>query len=168
MASISAEDLQTSFNKLADWAEENKICINAEKTVSMTFRRGGKHTIFYHRENPIDVVTHVKYLGIILQTSGDKFAMHVKDRVSAANRSMNSIKLLRKLSLKTAVKLFNVKVPPDATYGIETIWPFLTKDQLANLEKIKASFLKRPYVSPNTLPQDWFMCWLGNSSSYRK
>ena len=66
--------------------------------------------------------------------------MHVKDRVSAANRSMNSIKLLRKLSLKTAVKLFNVKVSPVATYGIENIWQFLTKDQLANLKKSKHPF----------------------------
>ena len=126
-----------SFNKLADWAEENKICINAEKTVSMTFRSGGKQTIFYHKANPLAQVPHVKYLGIILQTSGDKIALHFKDRVSTSNRSMNSIKLLRKLSLKTAVKLFNLKVSPVATYGIENIWPFLTKDKLANLEKMK-------------------------------
>jgi hypothetical protein len=45
--------------------------------------------------------------------------------------------------LTTAIKLFQLKVNPVATYGLENIWVHLKKKQLERLEKLKATFLKK-------------------------
>ncbi|KAJ4450375.1 hypothetical protein ANN_01796 [Periplaneta americana] len=55
----------------------------------------------------------------------------------------NSIKDLSKLSLNTAITLFRLKVAPTITYGPEIIWESLKKKNLEDIEKVKASFLKR-------------------------
>ena len=41
MTSTSETDLQKAFDQLVDWAKENELTLNAEKTVSMTFIRRG-------------------------------------------------------------------------------------------------------------------------------
>jgi hypothetical protein len=49
----------------------------------------------------------------------------------------------RCLSLKTALQLFDIKVAPVASYGIQVVWHRLTTPQLESLEKVKPTFLKR-------------------------
>jgi hypothetical protein len=47
---------------------------------------------------------------------------------------------LHKLSIETAIKLFDLKVSPTASYAIEVIWPFLTLRDFANLERVKTRY----------------------------
>lgn len=56
---------------------------------------------------------------------------------------MHDIKKIRLMSLDTAMKLFNTKVLPIITYGLELIAEYLTKKQWADIENIKARYLKR-------------------------
>jgi hypothetical protein len=46
-------------------------------------------------------------------------------------------------SVETGLKLFDLAVSPIASYGIEAIWPYLSKSDMLNLEKVKSRFLKR-------------------------
>jgi hypothetical protein len=71
------------------------------------------------------------------------FTLHLNGRLNAASKALNDIKHLNKLSLTTAIRLFQLKVNPVATYGLENIWVHLKKRQLERLEKLKATFLKR-------------------------
>jgi hypothetical protein len=48
-----------------------------------------------------------------------------------------------KLSLKTALALFDIKLSPTASYGVPLIWEQLTSSQLARLDRVKPAFLKR-------------------------
>ena len=42
LASRSQEDLQQTFNRVTEWTEDNELRLNEAKTVTMTFRKGGK------------------------------------------------------------------------------------------------------------------------------
>jgi hypothetical protein len=54
-----------------------------------------------------------KYLGITIQVIGKSFSVHIRERLIAAVKCINDIKNLQLLSLKTAIRLFEVKVLPD-------------------------------------------------------
>lgn len=41
------------------------------------------------------------------------------------------------------MKIFTVKIVPIITYGLEIVWQYLTKSNLKDLEKVKATYLKR-------------------------
>lgn len=148
MAIISQnlDNAQTAFNKLITWAEKNDLTLNERKTVKMTFRRGGriaaKDCIMY-KNNPLQNVPHFKYLGITLQSRGDIYDLHIKERTLAARTTTNSITNLNKLSLSTATTLFRLKVAPVITYGLEIIWENLKRKNLEDIEKVKANFLKK-------------------------
>ena len=98
----------------------------------MTFRRGGKGGIIYFRGRPFSSVSQFNYLGVTFQTSGNVFTIHVKERANAAIKAMSDIKNARNLSLKTAIRLFHLKVAPVISYGLENIWPYLKYIHLAH------------------------------------
>jgi hypothetical protein len=64
--------------------------------------------------------------------------------------ALNDIKHLNKLSLTTAIKPFQLKANPVATYGLENIWVHLKRKQLERSEKLKAAFLKKKTLSKVT------------------
>ena len=143
LTSSSESDLQMAFNQLVNWAKENELKLNEEKTVTLTFRRGGKRSNFYVDGKRLNSVSNFTYLGITSQTRGSIFTMHINERVNAAIRAISDIYAIRKLSLETALKLFELKIDPVATYGLENVWEYLKKGDLAKIEKLKATYLKR-------------------------
>lgn len=80
---------------------------------------------------------------MVLSTSGTSFAAHIGERVVKALTAARSIRDPWKLSLHAALRIFDMKVVPVASYGIELIWPFLSKNDLKHLERVKPTFLKR-------------------------
>lgn len=146
IVSQEIQQAQEAFNKLVAWAEKNDLNINERKTVKMTFRRGGRlaaNDYILYKGKPMQNVTHFKYLGITLQSRGDTYDLHIKERALAARMAANSITNLSKLSLKTAMTIFRLKIIPIMTYGLEVIWEKLKKKNLEDIEKVKAHFLKR-------------------------
>lgn len=144
--SHSIDKLQNAFDKLTVWADENDLLLNENKTVKMTFRRGGRlaanDTIIY-KNKPLANVTHFRYLGVTLQPKGNIYTLHIKERIAAATIALNGIKNLHRLSLSTAMTLFHLKIKPIITYAMEAIWEHLKKRNLEDIEKIKGAFLKR-------------------------
>ena len=45
--------------------------------------------------------------------------------------------------METALRLFRLKITSIATYGLEIIWEYLTKRDFMELERIKATLLKK-------------------------
>jgi len=95
----------------------------------------------------IEFVTEFTYLGVVFQPSGISFNKHIEKRVRAALLATYNIPQLQSLSIKTAIKLFDLKVSPIASYAIEEIWPFLTKNDLDKLESVKTRYFKRICMS---------------------
>lgn len=156
IASKHRDDLQEALDKLTAWAIQNGLYINKTKTTAMIFRNGGKlgnheKDIFCAGER-LEIQSAYKYLGITLQTLGVTFTTHLKERRTQALLAMNDIKNLPCLSLETAMKLFRLKITPIVTYGLALIWDHLTERNMEDIEKVKASFLKKALcVSRNTL-----------------
>jgi len=145
---ISADDLPTlqlSLDTLHTWCISKRVTVNVAKTNLMIFRNGGPipvGTLSYNNEN-IEYVNHFKQLGIILQTKASSFHLHVEDRRASAIAAIAGIPRINLLSVVTALKLFDLKIAPIASYGIQLTWDILTTAQLGRLESVKATFLKR-------------------------
>ena len=113
--------------------------------VKMTFRNGGRgaaNDIIYLGTEPLTIVNTFKYLGLTLQTTARSFRVHTKSRAAAATKAMFDIKSITKLSLETATALFDAKIVPIATYGIDITWDKLSLKDFATLEAVKSRFLK--------------------------
>jgi hypothetical protein len=76
----------------------------------------------------------------------------VKERASAALRSMHEVENPRLLSLETAMKLFSAKITPILTYGLKQIWDHLTVNDLTKLENVKAAYLKKALCQGYDVP----------------
>lgn len=97
--------------------------------------RLGGHTLSY--------VNRFCYLGITLPANGKSFTAHIADRCRKAIIAANAIAKPQLLSLNTALRLFDLKVAPTASYGIEVIWERLSIANLETLNRVKSCFLKR-------------------------
>ncbi|KAJ4425945.1 hypothetical protein ANN_27571 [Periplaneta americana] len=58
-------------------------------------------------------------------------------------KSINSIGNLLDMSIISAMKLFEAKIWPTCTDGLEMIWEYLSEKQLRDVESIKSRYLKR-------------------------
>jgi hypothetical protein len=98
--------------------------MNQNKTELVVFRKGGRLSAddeIYCRGQPLRKKSIYIYLGITIQVTGKSFSVHIQERLIAAVRCINYIKHLQLLSLKTAIRLFEVEVLPTLTYGLEII-----------------------------------------------
>lgn len=144
--SNNLKQLQHALDNLVTWSIQERHVINVDKTKAMKFRKGGrisKNDKLYCDGTELEFVNHYDYLGVTLQPRGIAFNRHVSDRCRRAQIATYSITKLSLLSVHTALKLFNLKVAPVATYAIELIWPYLTLSDFRKIESVKSLFLKR-------------------------
>jgi P2-related tail formation protein len=73
-----------------------------------------------------------KCLGITLKASGTAFTLHIKEKTLTAIRDI--VDSLSKLSLETAMKLFDLKMAPILTYGLTVTWEHLGENSRIILE----------------------------------
>jgi hypothetical protein len=144
--SESRELVQRALKFLEEYCEENHLVINSNKTKVMKFRRGGRLAAtdrMVLAGSELQYVSSFRYLGFELTTTAFSFTRHVAERKRKAICAIFDIRNLRGLSVDTAVRLFNLKILPTASYGIRTIWEHLTVANLLEMDKTKSTFLKR-------------------------
>lgn len=137
--------LQRALKTLEEYSATNGMTINVKKTKAMKFGNGGPRAsgdIFKIYGQRIEMVTNFCYLGIEISKQGTSFARHVTNRIRKAKQAFRSIPSPWSLSLSTAKALFDIKIAPIASYGIELVWESLALSQLEELDKLKASYLK--------------------------
>jgi hypothetical protein len=141
-------DLREAIRLIKMYLQNRNLKLNLSKCEMMKFRNKGKGKYKHDDEVEIDgvklkFVSEFTYLGVIFQSSGICFTKHIEKRARAALIATYSIKQLYDLSIETAMKLFELKISPIASYGIEVIWPFLSKNDLEKLERVKTRYLKK-------------------------
>ncbi|KAJ4436809.1 hypothetical protein ANN_16941 [Periplaneta americana] len=155
LGSHDRSELQKATYALEKWADQNELEINMQKTEHMIFRKGGKisqEDKIFLKQEPLQTVNQVKYLGLTLQTTTNSFRIHTKQRATAATKAIHDIRELIKLSLKTAMIIFDTKIVPILTYGLDLTWDKLRTKDLHTLETVKARFLKATLgISKHTL-----------------
>jgi Reverse transcriptase (RNA-dependent DNA polymerase) len=150
------DELKIALRRVSDYLEKRKLKLNIGKCKMMKFTKKGKgrkrdDDVVYIDGEKVEFMPEFCYLGVTFQASGNTFTKHVDKRVRAAIFSISRLKSLNKTSVETALKLFDLAVSPVASYGIEAIWPYLSKNDLNNLEKAKSRFLKRVLSMDKTL-----------------
>jgi len=153
MWSKDRKALQTGLCALEKWSSDNCLTINTHKTKAMKFRQGGriaKDDKLVINNEFIEFVNSFRYLGILVHYSGKSFSKHIEDRCRKAITVVATLRLLSRLSIKTALKLFVIKVAPVATYGIQLAWSSLTVNLFERIEKVKATYLKRCLCLPKS------------------
>jgi uncharacterized protein (DUF2344 family) len=165
--------LQIALDTLFIWCQEKEMQVNESKTKIVKFRNGGRPTkqIVMYNNMPLDFVNEMEYLGFTLQCTTRSFSNHVSKRCMNAVTAMHSISNIPLLSIDTALKLFNLKIAPIASYGIQVIWAKLKISDFDKIEAVKASFIKRAMnLSKYTKTRlayllvncDFFVCELKN------
>jgi hypothetical protein len=142
------DDLNIAMIALKEYLLRRGLFFNMDKCNVLKFRNKGrgrykKDDVLKMDEVKIEFVSEFCYLGVVFQASGNSFGRHVEKRARAALMATYSIKELHQLSIETAIKLFDLKVAPTASYAIEVIWPYLTLKDLENLERVKTRYFKK-------------------------
>jgi len=146
LISTSRFHLQQALYTLSREIVELGLEINHSKTEAMKSRLGGRVAAtdaLHLQSHHIKYTNHFCYLGVVIPLNGSSFNKHIQSRTHKALIAMDVIRSPSRLSISTALQLFNIYVASVASYGIEVIWPFLTVNNMIALEKIKATFLKR-------------------------
>jgi len=133
--------LQQALATLTATTREIGLAINRTKTEAIKFRKGGRLAVrdeLHLEGNALKYVSAFVYLGVTLTPTGTSFSRHIRDRVRKAQLAMATIKTPQKLSIRTALQLFSLKIAPTAAYGIQAIWRWLSKSDLERLESVKA------------------------------
>ena len=105
--------------------------------------KNGNMDVFKVYGAALEMVSRFCYLGIHMFRREVSTESHLIDRIREAKLAFRSISKPWELCLTTAIALFELKISPIATYGIELIWENLTTAQLEKFDKLKANFLKR-------------------------
>jgi hypothetical protein len=142
------EELQRAAEKFRQYLHKMDLELNEKKCKIMKFKNKGvgrpcKKDFLILGSEILKCDPDFKYLGVTLQASGKCFSKHIAKRVSAAIFATYKIKNLSQMSIEAGLKLFDLAIAPIASYGIEVIWPHLTKNDLQKLETAKSRFLKR-------------------------
>jgi hypothetical protein len=143
--SKSLFQLQYTMIKLKTWCDTNNLTVNVGKTKIMKFRKGGnlaKSDKLIFNGVEIEFVNEFKYLGVTFQCRGS-FTKHIKNRCASAIKAIHLLPKLANLSISCALKLFELKIAPIASYGIEVLWQKLKTSDLNILESVKATYLKK-------------------------
>ena len=141
----SADHLKAALSRLKEWALQNRLTVNVSKSKVMKFRKGGGYArdeIFTYNGQALEKVSDFCYLGVTLQPTCC-FTKHILKAKGRALASLYSIKKLQLVSVKTALKLFNIKVFPVLSYGLKEIGPFLGARHFLQLDTVFSAFLKR-------------------------
>jgi hypothetical protein len=143
----SREAVQRAVDLIDSWAKSLGMSINIDKTKAMKFRKGGRlarDDVILIDGKPIEFVKSFTYLGVTIASNGKSFREHIATRVSKALTCAScDLKNPSRLSLPTALKLFDLKVAPVATYAIPVIWKYLSVSDLLSLDRVKTAYLKR-------------------------
>jgi len=119
MDSSDIDKLQTDRNRLGEWAVENEIKINPDKSkaVSFTKARLKERTKYYYVDQLIPEAGSLKYLGIIIR-SDLNWADHVNYTLRKARKALHFIiRILKKGNNNTKPLADTALVRPTLEYG---------------------------------------------------
>ena len=138
--------IQQALARLHTASIDLGLTINKEKTVAMKFRRGGRAAADDNLRlegSSLVYVNKFSYLGLLLSPNGHSFRRHISERCRKALIAISTINKPQLLSVETAIRLFDLKIAPIASYGVSIIWNDLTAACFEDLNRLKAAYLKR-------------------------
>ena len=122
-------DMQRKINFLYDFCSKYKLTVNQSKTKMMVFRNGGVIKAiekWTYGGVEIEPVTYYPYLGVTM-SSRLCWSTFLDNLTNKASRIVNSARgffnRYKYIDVKTAFKIFDMKIKPILLYGSE-VWGF--------------------------------------------
>ena len=138
--------IQQGLNALDNWCNMNKANVNTAKTKMLKFRKGGRlkssDRVLYRGEH-LEFVNSYTYLGVLFQTKPTCFRKHIQSKKRMAVSAIGALKDLQITSLRTAFKIWDMKIRPMIEYSLGALTPYLRLCHMRELDKAKAKFFKR-------------------------
>ena len=129
LLSETKSGLQIGLDRLGEYCDNWGITVNVDKTKCILFKKGGKlGTLpsWTFKNKAVESVTHFKYLGFVLASSG-KFNKGIEHLTNQGYRAMFNLKsILQKhpeLMPETKLSLFDTLVSSVLSYSSE-VWGF--------------------------------------------
>ena len=149
--SETPEGLQLLLDKLCGYCRKWGITINADNTVTMTFKQGSRIDVhdFYYNDEVLKKVSKFTYLGVALSANGKFYQTQksLSEQTTKALFSLNSLFEKVHLDISEKLKLFDSMVLPILMYGVEA-WGF---HSAPDAERVYLKFLKQVLsVRPQT------------------
>jgi len=148
LASTDLNVIKNAILALIKYFEERNLALNLDKCKIMKFRKNGQGR--YKKTDKLEIngtniefVKSFNYLGVTFQSSGMSFNDHIHRRRKFAMFATFDLPKLCSLSIDTGLKLFNLKIAPILSYGIEAIWKYLTLSDFRIIEKVKGCFIRK-------------------------
>jgi len=135
--------LETEFNNILEWADNNSMVINLPKTKELIFYNPRARPKSFPPPIPtVERVTSAKLLGIYIQDNF-KCDMHLKYIMTVSSQRLHILKALKRqgLSLEMLHNVFYAIIVSKLVYGISSWYSFLVKSQVIQIN----SFFKRAY-----------------------
>ena len=162
----NAEELQLGLNFLSEYCTRWKLKVNASKTKVLIFRKGGtlqRNLIFLYEDQPIEIVSSFRYLGIVF-TTGGSFS---EAQTTLAGKAQKAIFKLNKylykftfISPKHKLELFDKLISPILNYSCE-LWGFC---QANAVERVHMQFCKKLLGVKKTTQNDFIYGELGREN----
>ena len=139
LLSTSAEGLQRSLDKLAEYADDKCLTVSIKKSKTMIFNLSGRllKTEFNMKGKPLEPVNTFCYLGFEIAPSGTvKHAMNtLHDKAKKALRPLMGAIAKFDIPAKLAIKLFHTYITPIILYNVEN-WAILTDKSIRDFNEL--------------------------------
>jgi hypothetical protein len=154
--SSGVDKLQKGVNKLGEWALENTIKINSDKSEAVCFTKARvKERIrYYIGDELIPVANRFKYLGIII-SSNLNLADHVNYTLRKAWKALHFImRILRKGNNHTERLAYTTLVRPILEYGA-VCWDPHREGQVSALHHVQTERLNLHIIQTRRVGKNW-------------
>lgn len=130
------ENLMHDLMKVNKWLKMNKLKINESKTKLMEVNMNSDLVITINNTE-IEKVTSIKYLGFIIDRDL-KFKEHIEFICKKIGKKIGFFRRLRnKVSIMTAINIYNVIIKPHFEFGSTILYSYCTKSQIERLQKLQ-------------------------------
>ena len=143
--------LQQYVNTISNWVDTNRLTLNSKKCkfmiVSRRRRRSVPSCTLCLNGQPMDRVSHYKYLGVIL-TDDLSWSVHINEITSKARKVIGLIyrQFYSMSSISSLIQLYTSLVRPHLEYASQVWDPFMVKD-IQKLESVQKFALRMCYKS---------------------
>ena len=149
IGSTELDSVKNARFVLKKYCQRNSLRVNIGKTKVVKHRIGGKlartDQLFFNNTE-IEFKDSFEYLGIVLSTklTGSKHLEHLKKKAYAASCSIQSKVQLRKICLKSSVRLYESVIFSSASYAIDVFSDVLSqKERDEHFTKVAGFYFKK-------------------------
>ena len=145
--------LESDLIRLTDWFRANKLKVNINKTVFMSFGRSGKLDHIDICGECIECSENTKFLGLWIDENLN-WHKHINTLINKLKRNLSLLQNTRNLFDQSTLKLiYHAHLQSHINYGLVVFGGMINSETLSRLQRIQTKCLK--YIDANIKDPHW-------------